>query len=137
MNVAHNTWPIILIPYNLPPWMCMKQPYFMMSLLTPRPSAPENEIDVYMQPLVEELKHLWNVGVNIYDVLSKQNFKMHASLLWTISDFSGYANLSGWSTKGKLSCPVSNKHTDSLWLKYSEKYCYMGHRRFLGKDHSF
>ena len=24
MSIAHNTWPVILIPYNLPPWICMK-----------------------------------------------------------------------------------------------------------------
>lgn len=24
MSVAHSAWPILLIPYNLPPWMGMK-----------------------------------------------------------------------------------------------------------------
>lgn len=24
MNIVHSTWPVVLIPYNLPPWMCMK-----------------------------------------------------------------------------------------------------------------
>lgn len=137
MNVSHSTWPVILIPYNLPPWMCMKQPTFIMSLLIPGPSAPGNNIDVYMQPLVAELKELWNEGVNTYDASSKQNFTMRASVLWTISDFPGYANLSGWSTKGALACPICNKDTQSLWLKHSGKHCYMGTRRFLEKDHQF
>ncbi|XP_057770620.1 uncharacterized protein LOC130990399 [Salvia miltiorrhiza] len=137
MNVSHSTWPVILIPYNLPPWMCMKQPYFMMSLLIPGPSAPGNNIDIYLQPLVEELKYMWDVGIDTYDASCKQNFKMRASLLWTISDFPGYANLSGWSTKGKLACPVCNKNTDSLWLKNCGKHCYMGNRRFLEKNHYF
>ncbi|XP_071739125.1 uncharacterized protein [Rutidosis leptorrhynchoides] len=45
---SHSTWPIVLIPYNLPPWMCMKKPYFMLTLLIPGPSAPGNNIDVYL-----------------------------------------------------------------------------------------
>ena len=24
MSIAHSTWPVVLVPYNLPPWMCMK-----------------------------------------------------------------------------------------------------------------
>ena len=34
---------------------------------------------------------------------------MRASILWTINDFPAYANLSGWSTKGKFACPICNK----------------------------
>ena len=31
LNVTYTTWPVILIPYNLPPWLCLKQSYWMMS----------------------------------------------------------------------------------------------------------
>ena len=24
MSIAHSTWPVVLIPYNLPLWFCMK-----------------------------------------------------------------------------------------------------------------
>ena len=58
MSTIHSTWPVILIPYNLPPWMCMKMSYFMLSLLIPGPTSHGNNIDVYLQPLVEELKEL-------------------------------------------------------------------------------
>nr|XP_027086532.1 uncharacterized protein LOC113708268 [Coffea arabica] len=137
MNVNHSTWPVVLMPYNLPPWMCMKQPYFMLSLLIPGPYAPGNNIDVYLQPLIAELKELWDIGVTTYDASSKENFQMHAALLWTISDFPGYANLSGWSTKGYLACPVCHKHTVSHHLRHGSKQCYMGHRRFLEKEHPY
>ncbi|XP_073301900.1 uncharacterized protein [Primulina huaijiensis] len=137
MSVAHSTWPVILVPYNLPPWMCMKQPYFILSLLIPGPSAPGNNIDIYLQPLVADLKDLWEVGVQTYDASTKQNFQLNAALLWTISDFPGYATLSGWSTKGKFACPVCHKFTHSRWLKNGKKYCYMGHRKFLNGDHEF
>ena len=72
----------------------------MLSLLIPGPYSPGNDIDVYLQPLVEELKELWESGVDTYDALINKTFQMHAALLWTISDYLGYAMLSGWSQKG-------------------------------------
>ena len=137
MSIAYSTWPVVLIPYNLPPWMCMKQQFFMLSLLIPSPNAPGNDIDVYLQPLVDELQELWEHGVTTYDVASKQNFSMHATLLWTISDFPAYANLSGWSTKGRFACPCCNKETCSYRLQHGKKFSYMGHRRFLKTNHRF
>ena len=53
----HSTWPAILDPHNLPPWMYMKMSSFILSL-DPGPSSPRLAIDVYLQPLVEELKDL-------------------------------------------------------------------------------
>ena len=34
-NVNYSVWPVILIPYNFPPWMCMKQSNFFLTLLIP------------------------------------------------------------------------------------------------------
>ncbi|XP_039142871.1 uncharacterized protein LOC120280181 isoform X2 [Dioscorea cayenensis subsp. rotundata] len=95
MSVSYSTWSIILTVYNLPPWMCMKQPNFILSLLIPGPRGPGNDIDVYLQPLIDELKNLWELGVSTYDAHTNQIFQMKAALLWTISDFPGYAMLSG------------------------------------------
>jgi hypothetical protein len=135
MSTSYSMWPVVLMPYNLPPWKCMKDPHIMLSLLIPGPTAPGNEIDVYLRPLVDDLHELWNEGVITYDALTQQTFKLHAALLWTINDFPAYANLSGWSTKGKLGCPVCNKDTTYKWLKYGGKVCYMGHRHFLPQGH--
>jgi hypothetical protein len=99
LNVAYTTWPVILIPYNLPPWMCLKQSYWMMSMLVPGPKSPGMNIDVYLQPLIDELKDLWLNGVTTWDAKVKKNFTLRAVLLWTINDFPAYAMLSGWSTK--------------------------------------
>ncbi|XP_071695789.1 uncharacterized protein [Rutidosis leptorrhynchoides] len=126
-NLSYSTWPVVLIPYNLPPWLCMKKPYILQTLLIPGPCAPGNNIDVYMRPLLDELKELWDTGVTTYDSSTKTNFYMRAGLLWTISDFPAYANLSGWSTKGQLSCPCCHKYTISQWLSFGKKFCFMGH----------
>lgn len=116
MTIAHGTWPVVLMPYNLPPWMSMKQPFFMMSLLVPGPHALGNDIDVYLQPLIDELKELWEDGLYTWDASTNQNFQMRAALLWTINDFPAYANLLGWSTKGCFACPHCNEDTCYYYL---------------------
>ena len=67
--------------YNLPPWLCMKPECYMLSLLIPGPKSPGNDIDIYLEPLVEELKVLWDSGVETYDASSNLTFKMRAALL--------------------------------------------------------
>ena len=62
---------------------------------------------------------------------------MHAALMWTINDFPAYGDLSGWNTKGAFACPCCNYNTHSRWLTNGGKYFFMGHRRFLDKDHRF
>lgn len=137
MSTSYSIWVVILVPYNLPTWMCMKRASFMLSLLIPGPNSPTNDIDVYLQHLIEDLKELWKVGVETYDVSSKENFQMRAALMWTIHDLPAYGDVSGWSTKGALACPFCNYNTHSEWLKNGGKYCFMGHRRFLDEDHSY
>ena len=96
----------------------MKEPFIFMSLLISDLKAPGNEIDAYLRPLIDDLKELWKNGVQTYDPVSRSNFKLHASILWTINNFSIYKNLSRWSTKGYLVCPICNRNASSLHLKY-------------------
>ncbi|KAG8493023.1 hypothetical protein CXB51_010409 [Gossypium anomalum] len=136
MSTSYSTWPVVLVPYNLPPWICMKQPSFIVSMIIPGEKGPRNDIDIYMQPLIEELKQLW-VGVETYDIFRKENFYLHAALLWTINDFPAYANLSGWITKGRYACPCCAAQICSKWLYNEKKFSYMGHRRWLDGNHRF
>ena len=75
MSISHSTWPVVLMAYNLPPWMCMKPEYYMLSLLIPGLRSPGNDIDIYLQPLIEELKVLWESGVETYDESRNQTFQ--------------------------------------------------------------
>lgn len=70
----HSIYPITLIVYNLPLWMYMKQLYFIMSLLIPNPTSSRNDIDLYLRPLIGELKELWTDGINTYDAYDDTNF---------------------------------------------------------------
>ncbi|GLT69206.1 hypothetical protein SLA2020_413750 [Shorea laevis] len=137
MSTSHSIWPVMLVPYNLPPWMCMKQPYFMLSLIIPGPNSPGQNIDVYLAPLVSELKELWEVGVQTFDITSERKFTMRSALMWTINDFPAYGDLSGWSTHGRKACPCCRHATKSTWLTYGRKWCYMGHRRWLSAEHQW
>jgi len=67
LSTSHSIWPVVLIPYNLPPWMCMKQSSFILSMIVPGKRAPRNDVDIYLQPLIQELKELWNTGVQTFD----------------------------------------------------------------------
>ena len=48
MSNFYSIWPVFLIPYNLPPRKCMKDPFFMMSLLIPGRTALVFYIDVFL-----------------------------------------------------------------------------------------
>ena len=36
-----------------------------------RAKNPKDKLDVFLQPLIAELNHLWDVGVNTYDISKK------------------------------------------------------------------
>jgi hypothetical protein len=38
MRSSYSMWPVFVIPYNLPPWLCMDESNFMMALLIPGPN---------------------------------------------------------------------------------------------------
>ncbi|GJT38814.1 hypothetical protein Tco_0938679 [Tanacetum coccineum] len=102
MSSNHNTWPVLLCVYNLPHWLCMKRKYIMMSLLIEGPKQPGNDIDVYLAPLVVDLKTLWNKGIKVYDAYKKKNFTLRAMIFCTISDFPAYAFFQGIVQKVNL-----------------------------------
>ena len=115
----------------------MKRSSLILSLVIPSPTSPGIAIDVYLQTLVEELRELWDVGVESFDTSSNTRFQLRAALMWTINDFPTYADISGWSTKGLLACPCCMDDTKSHYLKHDRKVCYMRHRRWLDNNHEF
>ena len=45
-----------------------------LTMLVPGPTNPKGKIDVFLQPLIAELKSPWGVGVQTYDISKRQNF---------------------------------------------------------------
>ena len=53
-------------------------------------------MDVYLEPLIDELEELWR-GVMVVDVSrpsSSRHFDLKVVLMWTMDDFLGYNNCS-------------------------------------------
>ena len=90
---------VVVTSYNLPLEMCMKDPYLFLTCIILGPDNPKAKIDIYLQPLIDELNELWCDGVLTYDISTKQNFRLRAALMWTINDFPAYEMLSKWMTQ--------------------------------------
>nr|AAN16339.1 TNP2-like protein [Oryza sativa Japonica Group] len=99
-------------------------------------TQPGNDIDVYLRPLVEDLKLLWKKeGVPVWDEDKQEEFNLRALLFVTINDWPALSNLSGQSNKGYKACTHCMDETESTYLKHCRKVVYMGHRRFLAANH--
>ena len=137
MSTNHSTWPAILVPYNLPPSLCMQKKFSILCLLIPGPKAPSDDIDVYLAPLVDELKKLWEKGVKAFDSYKQEEFTLKSMLLWAIHDLPAYGTLSGCNVHGYLGCPICGENVESSWLDSGGKIFYHTHMRFLPVGHKF
>jgi hypothetical protein len=66
-------------------------------------------MNVYLQPLVDELMILCITGVDAIDVSApkgNQRFTLQGILLWTMHDFPGYGVASSLQTQGLKACPM-------------------------------
>lgn len=137
-SAPYSCWPVYVTPYNLPPTMCMKDAVLFLTLLIPGPRSPGNNLCVYLRPLIDELKTLWDDGTLTYDVSTRTNFVMKATLMWTIGDFPAYGMMSGWSTHGRLACPYCMEWSKAFTLKNGGKASFFDcHRQFLPQDHPY
>jgi len=75
----YSVWPIVICVYNLPTHLCMTKSYMFLSCVIPGPNNLKNMIDVFLQPLIDELRTLWDEGVDTYDIHANQTFKMRAA----------------------------------------------------------
>ena len=86
---TYSLWPVLVTPLNLPPWECVNPSNFFMSLPILGPTSIRTDFDVFLEPLIEELKELWK-GVDTFHVLHPNN-----AVLWCIHDFPALSTLSG------------------------------------------
>jgi hypothetical protein len=109
-----------------------------MSLLIQGPHQHGNNIDVYLRPVVDELNELWTPKkVKVWDEYKKEHFYLRALLFVTITDLLGLGCLSRQVKKGYKGCVVCMEDMDGKWMRNSNKMVYMGHRRFVRKDHPY
>jgi hypothetical protein len=68
-NNVWSTWLVLLLIYNLPPWLVTKKFFMFLSIIIPRPESVKSaNFDVLITPLIEELQELWE-GVRGLDIL--------------------------------------------------------------------
>ena len=89
LSSQYCAWPVLLVIYNLPPWLCMKRKYIMLSLHTSAPKQHRNDIDVYLTLLVENLRKMWDEGVFVFNAHANKEFTLRAILLCTVNDLFG------------------------------------------------
>jgi hypothetical protein len=58
MSSSYSVWPVLLTIYNLPPWLCNKRRYMMISVLISGPCQLGVNINVYLRPLINDFKEL-------------------------------------------------------------------------------
>ncbi|KAL3684834.1 hypothetical protein R1sor_002856 [Riccia sorocarpa] len=123
---TYSIWPVVLINYNIPPWLATKKGFVILALLIP----------------VEELQQLWNGVDDVYDGRSHENrigrdrwFTLKGILMWTMHDYPGYGHVSGLQTKGYCACPTCSDKLPSIWSTHLRKVVYMDYSTFLPLDH--
>jgi hypothetical protein len=95
----------------------------LIILISGKESPTAENIDVYLQPLYEELQDLWK-GVDASDASpahERRNFRLWGLLLWTVSDFPAYGLILGQQYSGYHGCPVCGPHVDSRSVKGPKK----------------
>ena len=90
-NTNYSIWPVVVINNNTPPWLSVKSEHLMLALIVHGRRQVKN-IDVYLQPLVDELKELWD-GINIYNVSRpiavERIFTLYGICAYTTHDYPG------------------------------------------------
>ena len=74
---------------------------------------------------------------DVWDEYKKEHATIKEVLIATITDLPGRGSLSGEKTKGYTGCVECLDDTDAVNLPNNSKIVYMGHRRFLPKDHPY
>jgi hypothetical protein len=76
----YSCWSVFMMTYNLPPDKCLKEGFIFLALVISGPKEPKKQMDIFLQPLFEELKMLWS-GVDAYDSHLKCRFNLRIAYL--------------------------------------------------------
>jgi hypothetical protein len=125
------------MPYNLPLDKCLKEGFIFLALVIPGPKEPKKQMNIFLQPLFEELKILWS-GVDAYDSHLKYRFNLRVAYLWSIHDYLGCGKFAGWCVPGRLNCPTCMDDYDAYRLEHGKKVTFFDcHQRFFPLSHPF
>ena len=96
---------MILTIYNIPTWLCQKRKYLLLTILISGPKQLGINIDMFLEPLMQEIERLRRHGEPMYDAFRKEEFICRAIIFVTINDYLTLFALSG-QINGKTGCLV-------------------------------
>ena len=62
-------------------------------MLIQGPKHPGIDIDVFLEPLMQEMETLWKQGIDIFDGFARQPFSLRAIIFVTIHDYQAHYHL--------------------------------------------
>jgi hypothetical protein len=89
--------------------------------LIPGRRSPGSDIDIYFEPLIDDLLDMFVEGVRTYDSAKHEYFQLRAAIIWTISDYPGLGYIVACTTSGQVACIECHSYTCSLRLKQGTK----------------
>ena len=126
---TYSIWPILLMNYNIAPWLTTRNYFIMLAVLIPGPkSITAKHFDVFIEPLIEKLLNMWTYGVYCLDVAQYEqssHFILKAMVIWTVGDFPAYEVLAGCGTNEFVGCPVSGEGFRSRRSKVLHKNIFL------------
>ena len=106
-STTWSIWIVVLVNYNISPWICNKKGHLLLALHIPS-KYKVKDMDVYLPPLVDELKKLWE-GIQVQDLSHHsgyRQFDLKSILMWIMHDFLGYGECTGLAANGYHACPI-------------------------------
>jgi hypothetical protein len=64
--MLYSCWLVFMMPYNLSYNKCLKEGFVFFALVILGSKEPKKQMNIFLRPLMEELKELWQ-GVDAYD----------------------------------------------------------------------
>jgi hypothetical protein len=108
----------------------------MLSILIQGPKQAIIDIDVFLEPLMEDIVKLWNEWIRVWDQYQHEYFTLKAIIFVCIHDALEGFTVSG-QTKGKSRCPICVDGTTSIYLPSSRKLVFIRHQLFLERKHKY
>nr|ABG66033.1 transposon protein, putative, CACTA, En/Spm sub-class [Oryza sativa Japonica Group] len=102
LSSKHSTWLVLLTMYNLPTWICQKRKYILLSILIQGPKQSGIDIDVFLEPLMEDMQEMWKEGLRVWNKYCREHFTLRAIIFVTINDLPVNFSLSVFDTTKKI-----------------------------------
>jgi hypothetical protein len=122
--------------YNIPTWLCQKRKYLLLTILISGPKQSGIDIDVFFEPLMQEMERLFRYGKPMHNAFRKDDFICRAIIIVTTNDYPTLFALSG-QIKGKTGCLVCLDGTTWVFLDASKKIVHLRNRCFLKTGHKY